>query len=262
MNLIPPTAREIRLVAMRRSGSHALLNWLASLFEGRVCFLNDVSRKPTLRQDQACEVLPCLAGGRGVPLNRSKSLLIYNYEDADLSQLKDHAIPQEWRGHPQHSHTILLLRDPWNLYASRVALRQRMPDNPFTHELAPHDLGQQAILRNLWVQHAMEFTEASSLLGPDLIRVRYDRWLLEPDYRMEICTAVGGTYTEEALDQVPEYGFGSSFPPRPGSEAGPDRAALLERWKPFAGEALYEAFAGDPEVITWGRRIFGQGFVP
>lgn len=63
---------------------------------------------------------------------------------------------------------------------------------------------------NVWIQMAMEYTYYTDYI-PERICVYYDRFITDRDYRIRVCDAVGGEYSENALDTVPNKGHGSSF---------------------------------------------------
>lgn len=83
---------------MRRSGSHAFLNWLTTLYPGKVCFINDASRKAKISVDQRSDDLPALKPARRAALNEPKQLLIYNYEDLDLATNGDRQLHPSLEG--------------------------------------------------------------------------------------------------------------------------------------------------------------------
>jgi len=61
-----------------------------------------------------------------------------------------------------------------------------------------------------WLKCAKEFKNETNYL-PDFLKVSYDEFFKNREYRMELCMKIGGTYTEELLNEVTWEGGYSSF---------------------------------------------------
>src|SRR5918998_959945 len=135
---------------MSRSGNHAIIDWILSQARGRTCFLNCaepgtnpfVSARPLSdceppfrvnypRFDAARE-----AAGR---LSR-KAYLVHSYEDVFLRGL---ATDARGVGTSRRRVDVLILRDPFNLFASRLA----------------RGIGEVTVptAGRIWCQHAREY---------------------------------------------------------------------------------------------------------
>ena len=148
---------EVRLFAMRRSGSHAFLNWVCSLFDGPACFVNDATRHPPKSKLHPSDDLPALQPSRRVPLGSPKQLLLYNLEDTFPSRSKNWCLPPELAGESLRRVTFLLLRDPYNLFASRIRSGETLPDEPFAKKLFPEAPGAERRLRRMWIENDREY---------------------------------------------------------------------------------------------------------
>lgn len=252
---------EIRLIAMRRSGSHAFLNWLASLYKDKICFINDLPDKRFIYKAQPSEDLPSLPLKKRVPLSSLKNLLVYNFEDINLEQsLPNQDKLDQLKGISGKLHTFLLLRDPYNLFASRLQLRRRDPLNEFTLKVAPPTIEGIQWQQKMWIQYAKEFLTKTCYLGKNVVPVSYNRWLLDCDYRKSLAEEVGCAYHEEGFKQVSEYGFGSSFGDFP-NRIVTDSLPLLTRWKTFLQDEEFLQMIENVELKDLSYQIFGSDFL-
>jgi hypothetical protein len=126
---------EIRCIGLRRSGHHALLNWIRANIDGTYCFINDcqpgrnpfdasrIGRNPSRRLATNIDGFDLAAecAGQHCP----KDFLIYNYEEKDLREVESPLFRRrhdDWVGASGRIHTLLVLRDPFNNLASRLMM--------------------------------------------------------------------------------------------------------------------------------------------
>ncbi|MEZ4727208.1 MAG: hypothetical protein R3E79_08760 [Caldilineaceae bacterium] len=144
--------RELRIIGMSRSGNHAIIHWLLNQATGRTCFLNCVEGKT----NPFVSARPLQSGGIPYAVNyptfnwdserrgkfSPKDLLIHSYEDNFLGYVCHPVFEQhhdQWVGPSRQRYDVLILRDPFNLFASR--LRRFFPP------LAAHDRPHLAAAR-------------------------------------------------------------------------------------------------------------------
>lgn len=142
---------------------------------------------------------------------------------------------------------ILILRDPFNLFASRLRANFGVVSN-------------QIALR-IWKQHAREFLGDRRYLKQPRTVINYNRWATEKAYRREIAEELELSFSDARRHQVPAAGNGSSFDGRRyNGNAG--RMRTLERWQHFADDENYESIF-DSQTQALSERIFGDvGFSP
>ncbi len=245
---------EIRLVGMSRSGNHALVNWILAQASGRTCFLN--CTEPGTNPFESARPLDDGAVYRAnypefdLEQERrgrftAKDLLIQSHEDCFLGYLRkaaDDSRHDAWVGRSRQRVDVLLLRDPFNLFASRL----RLGIDRHGHRTAAR----------IWNQHAREFLGLRRLLRPARVLVSYNRWATEPDYRRAVAEALGLTFSDAGRQDVPAVAAGSSFDGR----AFHRRAAQMqvtERWRWLLHcSVLPELF--DRETVNLADRIFGR----
>jgi hypothetical protein len=122
---------ELRIVGMSRSGNHAIINWIIRQAAGRLCFLNCAEPKsnPFASARRLVHGAPYIvnydgfdiaAERRGI-LSR-KAYLLHSYEDCFLGTVNSRSFAvchEAWVGASCRRVDVLILRDPFNLFASR-----------------------------------------------------------------------------------------------------------------------------------------------
>jgi hypothetical protein len=244
----------MRIFALKRSGQHAFVRWVAQQSIGPVRFINSCrafldpcehhGKQPKTSRDPWCIPLsaPEFTTSSHVPL-------VYNYENFDFRELGARALerPDIPLVPGARFRDVILLRDPFNLFASH---RQWRPgdfeDDRYIGELA-----------DLWKVHARETLRTTRYLA-DPVCVSYNAWFSDPSYRLEVIQALELPVAEDGgiPSQVPRFGGGSSFDGLTFDGRASDMR-VLERWKEHRDERRLQAFL-DAEVRELAARIFGQ----
>ena len=114
----------MRIAALRRSGSHAVIQWLLRQLPGSGCFLDNCA--PGTDPFGSCYLPDSRGVGIDVARERAegvtpKSYLLYNFESKDLAEVFSDAAEAAhdgWVGASARRIDLLVLRDPWNNLAS------------------------------------------------------------------------------------------------------------------------------------------------
>lgn len=260
-----PGFTEIRFVGLRRSGTHAVQNWLISLFDGPVCYLNDVTRKGTLGPDQPSDDLPAIrTPGKAARLDDTdKVLLLYAMEDMRLQFLRDYQFPYPPTcPSPDRVSDVLLLRDPYNTIASRLKIGRDRADNGFFRNMFLRGADGKAFFPKLWINYAREYLGELNCLREDKIGILHHRWTGDAAYRDEIGRRLGvdaaaRARAELTVGQVPGWGFGSSFDAT--QYHGKAREMdLMNRWRRYEDDPEFRELTVDAELRELAERIFGM----
>ena len=255
----PANAREVRVVALSRSGHHAVIDWLRHQAGGRYAFLNDcqAGESPFLscQRSEGRFSPPDLiswdqeAAGK----HTKRALLIYNYEDqrpAEIASADAEASRERWVGTSARRFDLLVLRDPFNLLASRLRWAYgyacRVP------------LDTVLIGRELWKIHAREYLGDTAHL-PNRVNVSYNAWFADPEYRRALAKRLGVTWTDRGIEQVARWGpalWGDSFDNLT-FDGRASEMKVLERWKVYADDVFFRTVVQDEELVTLSERIFG-----
>lgn len=252
---------EIRVIGMSRSGNHAILQWILEQTPGRSLFLNCVepgmnpyrSARPLANGQRAVasfEPLDLEAAAEG-DLHPTEWLL-YSYEDVFLGMVCSRAFEaarDDWVGRSRRQVDVLILRDPFNLLASRRrgGFHRRNPDAP------PGIVSERHAVR-IWKQHAREFLGERDHLGPEKICISYNRWTRDMTYRQQLAQRLGLPFDDGAALRVPATAGGSSFD---GTDADGEahRMEVTRRWRHFAEDKDFRALF-DPDLVDLSDRIF------
>jgi hypothetical protein len=255
---------ELAVVGLQRCGQHALIHWVLAQARGRRVFLNDVvaledpftsfstgeiETRGFWRFDLAAE-----RAGR----HARKNWLIFNYEDMHPGQPFRPAFEarrEEWLGASARRFHLLVLRDPFNFFASRLRWA-RSPSAGWSKRPLTSDVARAALVE-LWKAHAREFLGDTRLLPEEKVVVSYNRWVGERDYRRALAARLGLRFSDRGRSHVPDYGPGSSFDGRRFHwRAG--RMRVLERFRHFEQDAFFRAIFDDAELLDLSRRAFGH----
>ena len=248
-------AIEIRVVGMSRSGNHAIIDWILAQARGRTCFLNCAEPK-TNPFESARPIDDDRPGYRAnyrgfdVGAERAgrfsrKDLLVHSYEDTFLGSLRHpDAVRRrdEFLGRSARRFDVLILRDPFNLFASRLA-----------SGVGEVTLGTAG---RIWAQHAREFLGVRRYLGHDRMRVSYNAWASSRAYRERVAEQLGLRFDDAAAESVAVTASGSSFDGMRYDGRAHDMA-LFDRWRLYTDDPVYLSAITD-DMVELSERIFGR----
>ncbi|NJN61867.1 MAG: hypothetical protein HC795_10335 [Coleofasciculaceae cyanobacterium RL_1_1] len=252
--------REICLIGFRRCGSHTFITWVMKQSEisPRPKHLNDIQpgENPFRHQyeyflDHYAQKHP----GVTKQLRKEsfgnltkKSTLIYNYEDFSLKQIFQPRFIQQREMYVGKSETcfdVLLLRDPYNLLASRFK-------KGFRSVKAWHQN-----FADMWIEFAKEYLGETQFLTNNKLCVSYNEWVTSRDYRQTIAEKLGLTFTDQGFDTVNTQAGGSSFD---GLEYrdNPSQMKVFERWKHYEKDPIFCQILNNSEMLELSEKIFGH----
>jgi hypothetical protein len=239
------------VVGLSRSGNHAIIDWILGQAGGRTCFLNCAEpgqnpfewARPISERAGGCRAsFPGFdpseeARGRWSP----KDLLVHSYEDVLLDTFSPRAVEEQWLGPSARRVDLLIVRDPFNLFASRAACG-------FAY-LEPE------LAIEVWCDHARELLGRTRQLGGERVMVPYNRWVAEPAFRRALAARLGLRFDDAPALVVSATGGGSSFD-GVRFDGAADRMPVLERWHAYRDDPDYLALF-TPEVVALSQAIFG-----
>ena len=220
---------------MRRSGHHAVMQWLTDFYDDVVHIdnprLNSLWSSKTFVNGERTKDIEAVRG-------RYRQVTMLNFEDGDfqipISEYVD-AIGE----HKEHRN-ILVVRDPFNCFASR--LRKH-------HPVAAWDR---------WKRHAREYLGVTEHLGPSAVKINYNYWFASSEYRIQTARQFGFAYGgKPLLEVVPRKTRGSSFTGMDYEGRAHDMK-VLSRWREHIGEERFLS-AFDSETVELASDIFCGG---
>jgi hypothetical protein len=253
---------------LKRGGGHAVVNWIARNFDRQVFHLNNAFSKPWKVRWRGEKIfrritdpdrwggpgqrlynvaLPVGAGFREVA-RMTKEVLLTNVENMPLEQVPHISLlgdgAERFLGSSRQTRTVLVLRDAYNTFASVWHGKRRMR-NRLHRFYSTH-----------WKAYAREFLGETSYLPEDTVKVSFNDWFADQDYRRRKAEEIGLDHTDRGVEEVSSDGGGSSFSGQDFQHRA-QRMAVLDRWRHFIDDPEYVA-AFDEETIELSRRIFGD----
>lgn len=257
MQIVLTNLVEIRIVGMSRSGNHFITEWILQQISGRYCFLNCAEGKSnpfhTARplEDGASfrTNIPDFDLEReGAGALARKDYLIHSYEDSFLAHACSRSFDERhdaFVGASGRRIDLLVLRDPFNLFASRAH---------WGSPLCPRTAAR------MWKQHAKAFVGRSPHLRQEKLLVSYNAFVRSSDYRRDVARALGLDFSDRGLGRVARCGGGSSFDGT-AFDGHAWRMPVFERWRRMAGDPGYRSLF-DPEILALSRKIFADRSLP
>ena len=216
-------------LSIRRSGTHVIGEWVQKqLSLPNKNILNVKYPLLERKDDLATEV----------PKARYNALIIsfesWSLEIIDKIEVRNHFAKSF--GKYDKIHYLIGLRDPWNLFASRIKHGIRRLRHPADY---------------LWVEYAKAFIEKPY----DAQYVLYHEFLSKITTRCKLSKALGGEFDDSLIDRVPRYGGGSSFDGVDYDGEG-RKMAIFSRWRECWEDDSFRALF-TPEINDLAKKIFG-----
>lgn len=224
-------AKVLQVFGMRRSGNHAVINWLLrNPIQGSTgtVFLNNCTpwRDP-FDSRKSLEVNGKRRGEKTDTIRKAGSspMVIVSYEDCappDLGAKK--AIMQGFAARDV-DHTIIVYRSFLNWSAS---LLKKLRGNA----------GYRSVTRGRIMLRSIEQYGRilARLKQPGIVGICYDSWVNSPRYRDDVLGQLGLPTNDNALGDIQRYGGGSSFQQE--ALSGQDLGAH-QRWIEMIEDAEY-----------------------
>ena len=240
--------KEIRVVGLKRTGNHAIINWLRQQHSGEVWHLNNVIPRKNpylwLYGHYPKDRLKQEALGNFVV----KDCLIYSYEDYRLEQVTHAECERShdlYLGQSYIRYDLILLRDPFNLIASRLKKNCMAVKAP------------NCTVTQLWIEYAKEFLGETNYLTNNKICINYNRWFVDVEYRKQIASSLKMEFSDKGIERVKSEGGGSSFD---GTKFNGKASQMdvLNRYKLFEDDPEYQFLVNNEELIEYSRKIFGD----
>jgi len=201
MMKIPNEHRDYFFFGLKRSGNHAVINWLLNHFESYIhynnCFVigehiyvdgpHEITKKGCRHSDFKISILSF--EDRPVLLNEK-----FNSSFSHVLKLKPKI------------NNILLLRDAYNTYASRYQKKL----NPTMEMNWWNEIWTNYNDKELWISYAKEYLEPS-FFNKEVIKINFNDWFLKKEYREEISAKFEVEHSDAGLEFLATNGGGSSF---------------------------------------------------
>ncbi len=231
------------MLGMRRSGNHAIMNWILLQLKGSKVVLDNMQ-----------EHQPLATPNKRLKPGFGKVNLLVSHEDRELNDFFL-TYNEEQFGKAKNKFSLLILRDPYNWLASWYAWQDELGIR-FRNDKAFRD---HTI--NLWKDYARLYlkwqTEESKGSRQEIrISINYNQWVKSMEYRKALAQTLLINFTDKGRNKMSINGHGSSFD----GMAFNGRASelnVLERWKQFESDPEFRALFDD-EIKNLAQQIFPE----
>lgn len=266
--------KEIRILGLRRSGNHAIINWICKQAPKNQVFINharvmDNPYRNVYRDQLFLQRNPGLRGWRCDDIEwwyretkgnfSEKDCLIYSYEDQEIERVahpffeKRHDL---YLGKSQDRYDVLIIRDPFNLFASRIQ-GNKPRENARNFDLM-QVYSRRFTLPELWISYAKECLGETGILKNKKVVVKYNSWFTDFEYREQIAHQLGLIFTDDGFDEVVRAGgIGSSFDMQHFSGQA-SKMDVLNRWKNLSDDPCFRELINNKELIDYSVKLFGD----
>lgn len=239
LGIVP--GRTMRAFGMRRSGNHAIIDWVQrNAPDGKSVFLNNcrAGRTPLgnfsgievnggfVAQRKAMRNMPAFTAAAG-----NGALFMFSYEDVSPAEFQD---PRRISGEFDSDLIdceVLIYRSFLNWVASLLKKVQGNPGFSLSRRCA------------IVLQTIERYGRLLSLIdapaeGKPIIGICYDRWFSNAAYRLDLLTRLGLSERDNSVGTVQRYGGGSSFQKDAADASELDTAA---RWLQMAEDEEFQS---------------------
>ena len=236
--------KRILVMAIARSGHHAVVHWMCKNMPGRVAHYNNCNEKLHWRNK-----IGFTNGNLG-------QTAVCSVENFDLRGFK------ELKFGDKFTHIVFIHRDPYNLFASSLAKGTgkglSLVDKTFRPsqkrvKYTEYHCGTMT-RQDMFVQYTKQCLGEVDYIGKPIIDINYNRWFAEKAYRIEICDKLGMNHNDEGREHVPPRGSGSSFDKMKFRGRG-TKMDVLNRWKGFINNEKFNRLLTD-EIKEYSKKYF------
>jgi hypothetical protein len=246
--------KEVRVIGLKRSGNHAIINWIWKQQGQDVTHLNNVPVKINpyrfLYEHYPTQKLKQQSLGNFT----EKQLLSYSYEDCQLEDIVDKSFESKhdiYLGKSAKRYDVLILRDPFNCFASRIKMYINQNEVDKKNTLVT----SKSI--TIWLDYAKEFLGETNFLKNNKVCINYNLWCSDIEYRQQLAKQLDLEFSDAEFDRVKGQGGGSSFDGLNLKHQG-SKMKVAQRWQLMADNPYFLELVKNPEVFQYSNKIFGH----
>ncbi|MFC3285779.1 hypothetical protein [Litchfieldella rifensis] len=258
----------ITVVATKRSGHHAFIEWICNNLDSSYLYLNNL---PLRKDEVQVKFLEAREEGKGGEIDSHRykehklissekveryDNVILSYENQPLrSVLSSNAFMAEQELLLKSERTrrlIVFIRDPVNAFASFLKVVEKKPEK----------IKQFAGQKRAWMEHARLFLGESSrdvqdIFGAEVYMVSYNQFIRSADYRQTLAKELGLSGAEWSRS-LSRFGGGGNtfFQDRDGYQASVD--SLESRWEELEDKSLLSEVFRDDSLYDLSLRFYQE----
>lgn len=227
---------KIQVFGLKRSGNHGIINWLYNQLDGSVSFCNDLNfaQKPYTAPIRKSKI----------SFKTKESTLITSFEDYSIETIKQNISSQ--------AQVIIIIRDPFNLFASRFT--KKMGDGDKFRQEEAYRLEIIKKYKGYLKEYLLNCNLENNY-SPNIIFITYNQWHFDKNYRDSICQKLGIVNKDIGKDEILNVGGGSSFD---GLEFKASEIKVFKRWEVFQEKEDYRKIFRDKELLQLTEKVFPE----
>lgn len=229
------------VLGMKRSGHHAIINWIGDNLDGGATHFNDCSRGW-----KEGKLIPSNQQSQGGKINGNGDNLIYNIEDFHPSNFKNYNL-QNLQIFHNPTLVILVLRDPYNWIASSIKCGG-----------GPKKFINRRV--KIWKAQAKEYLNETRFINPPcgsyLVCLNFNDWFKDNEYKKEMSKTLDLQGWHTGIELVSPRGGGSSFDALRFNYKA-TQMKILERYKEFESDIFFKSLIDD-ELRHLSKLIFEE----
>lgn len=181
-------------------------------------------------------------------LKTDKDCLMYSFEDIHISDfrlLRFYESAEQYIGSSKSKINIVVLRDPFNLFASLIKSKMLKKDSQDSQNYI-----------SLYKKFALSYLHSLSMEDHNNLFINYNKWMSQEDYRIDIANRLG--LLPEArylIETVVDRGGGSSFD-QLSYNNNASSMKVFERWKVYSSDPFYLDLLSEKEILSISEKIF------
>lgn len=227
---------------IKRSGNHAIINWLYKMIPNYVHlnnlnpkFLTHAHYNANLVTD-ASKVTVNYKDNAWLPFTQNHTLLI-SFEDHDIKQVNEKVIDfcNKCKLEPT---TIMIIRDPKNMLASLFKIKKRF-------DILPN-------FKNIWMKYADEYLHRSCIQH----FIVYDKWFTNVEYRKKIATDMKLEFDDSNHNKIFKHGVSSFDGYRYQNDT--TKMDVLNRADFFKDNKQFDTLISDPKMLSLWTQIMNN----
>jgi len=204
--------QKIEVIGIGRSGTHAVSSWFAGQFDSSLfASYSEIFYRKKSPYYTSEKTIEKRVGNKNDIFKDIKQLnvngLVLKAEQKALTSNIKNFYKEEWsflrndfeKLGSENNKNILLLRNPYNVYASLIQWKYK---SPFKNNVD--------LFINSWISYAQEFLGETSYI-PNKVSLYYDEWVLNKEYRRKISAMADTFFNDKYKEQKSSGGGGSSF---------------------------------------------------
>jgi len=229
--------------ALKRSGSHAVINWILNHFNSYIHYNNCFVKNKKIYVNNNNEIRKKGSDFKISILSFEDRPVLLNAEfNSDFNCVLEL--------NPKINN-ILLLRDAYNTYASRY--QKKLKPDPKMNLW--NEIWTNYNDKELWICYAKEYLKPS-FFNKELIKINFNDWFSKKEYRKKISKKFNAKHSDKGLEIMSNDGGGSSFDQMKYQNKS-QKMKVLERYKQLMfNKDFFETIICDEQLKFYNKKIF------